>query len=77
MSFKPCPFCGATEQPLGVNGELGMDWAWWENYMAVECPTCGAQGPRIAHDPLAADQPFQALDAAKAAWNKRATTKTT
>ena len=61
MSYDtlPCPFCGATKH-------LRYEFAGSQGYIC--CDNCGTQGPC---DERAAD-PICDMDAAYAAWNRRA-----
>jgi hypothetical protein len=54
----PCPFCGSSNLRYEFCGSHGY----------IECNECGAQGPC---DELAAD-PICDIQAADAAWNRRA-----
>jgi hypothetical protein len=54
----PCPFCGSSNLRYEFCGSQGY----------IECNECGAQGPC---DERAAD-PICSIEAAEAAWNRRA-----
>ena len=56
--IKPCPFCGSTQVDIFASfGDAEPN----QNYMNVECLSCGAQGATKLGEALAI-----------AAWNNRA-----
>ena len=57
-ALKPCPFCGSVN--IGLCSSFG-DATTDENYVNVECVSCGAQGATKLGEIRAAE-----------AWNKRA-----
>ncbi len=57
-ALAPCPFCGGHRTEPRCDG----DRAW------IECSACLTQGPAVTYE----DLHLPLLDAAEAAWNRRA-----